>query len=152
LARAWRCCNAEVEMLRTVIGAYPRAARLAQQERLTRPAIYRYYLEAGERGVDAGVLALAVERLGGVNVRWRRQAAQMARLWEAFYCEHERIVNPPPLLSGRDLLELGMAPGPEMGELLASLQEEQAAGEIESRSQALEAARAWLDAAREGGA
>jgi tRNA nucleotidyltransferase (CCA-adding enzyme) len=51
---------------------------------------------------------------------------------------------PPPLLMGRDLLALGMAPGPSMGELLRTVYERQLDGQVSTHDQALEAARALL--------
>jgi poly(A) polymerase len=46
----------------------------------------------------------------------------------------------PPLLTGRDLIALGMKPGPAMGALLAELREKQLQDELTSRR----AARAWV--------
>ena len=43
---------------------------------------------------------------------------------------------PPPLLRGHDLLELGMTPGPRIGELLHAIQTAQLEGEIKTRSEA----------------
>jgi hypothetical protein len=43
---------------------------------------------------------------------------------------------PPPLVRGADLLELGMTPGPRIGELLHALQTAQLEGEIKTRSEA----------------
>ncbi len=45
--------------------------------------------------------------------------------------------RPTPLLRGRDLLELGMSPGPAIGNLLAELFDEQLDGAFESREEAL---------------
>ena len=54
-----------------------------------------------------------------------------------------RVHGPPaPLLRGDDLAEeLGMAPGPELGRLLASLEEAVYAGEVTDTEQAVEHAR-----------
>ncbi len=50
-----------------------------------------------------------------------------------------RAAEPPePLLRGDDVLELGVAPGPEIGRLLELVAEERAAGTIASRDEALE--------------
>ncbi|HXW59636.1 MAG TPA: HD domain-containing protein [Solirubrobacteraceae bacterium] len=59
-----------------------------------------------------------------------------------------RAQGPPaPLLGGDELIgELGVAPGPVVGELLARLAEAQYAGEITTRDQALALARRELDA------
>lgn len=46
----------------------------------------------------------------------------------------------PPLLSGKDLIKLGVKPGPQMGVLLAELREKQLADELKTKS----AARAWV--------
>jgi poly(A) polymerase len=46
----------------------------------------------------------------------------------------------PPLLTGKDLIKLGMKPGPAMGELLGEIREKQLADELKTTRQA----RAWL--------
>jgi len=148
LARSWHCSNAEADALRVTVAARGRAVLLAQTACLDRRAIHRYYRWAGAHGVDAAYLALAdawASHAQGLPVAaWCPYAGRLARLWEAFYCEHDEVIAPPPLLSGHDLLQLGMAPGPQIGELLAHVREEQAAGQIERRAQALAAAQAWL--------
>jgi hypothetical protein len=148
LARSWHCSNAEADALRVTVAARGRAVRLAQTACLDRRTIHRYYRWAGAHGVDAAYLALAdawASQAHGLPVAaWRPYAEGLARLWEAFYCEHDEVIAPPPLLSGHDLLQLGMTPGPQIGELLAHVREEQAAGQIETRAQALAAAQAWL--------
>jgi hypothetical protein len=45
----------------------------------------------------------------------------------------------PPLLTGDDLIKLGMNPGPALGRLLAELREKQLADELKTKR----AARAW---------
>ena len=49
-----------------------------------------------------------------------------------------------PLLRGRDLLALGMSPGPEVGKLLRLIREKQLAQELTTREQALAFAKAYL--------
>lgn len=45
---------------------------------------------------------------------------------------------PAPLVRGDDLLRMGMAPGPRIGELLHAIQTAQLEGEIKTQSQAIE--------------
>jgi poly(A) polymerase len=45
----------------------------------------------------------------------------------------------PPLLTGKDLLKLGMKPGPAMGKLLAEIREKQLQDDLKSAA----AARKW---------
>ena len=58
-----------------------------------------------------------------------KQAAQLA----------QQPAIRPPLLTGNDLIKLGMQPGPAMGKLLAELREKQLADELKTPGQA----RAW---------
>jgi tRNA nucleotidyltransferase (CCA-adding enzyme) len=48
---------------------------------------------------------------------------------------------PAPLLLGRHLLELGMLPGPPVGEILRQVYERQLDGEIRTVEEAIEAAK-----------
>ncbi len=47
-------------------------------------------------------------------------------------------IRPEPLLSGRDLIELGYAPGPRFKEMLAMIEDAQLEGRLHSREEALE--------------
>jgi putative nucleotidyltransferase with HDIG domain len=51
--------------------------------------------------------------------------------------ENEPII-PPPLLTGRDLIALGLKPGPRFGEILEAVQTAQLDGEIKDRAGALQ--------------
>jgi poly(A) polymerase len=48
---------------------------------------------------------------------------------------------PAPLVSGRDLLRMGLEPGPLVGRILAAVQEQQLEGAVGTREDALELAR-----------
>jgi tRNA nucleotidyltransferase (CCA-adding enzyme) len=52
---------------------------------------------------------------------------------------------PPPLLLGRHVLELGLNPGPQVGELLRQVYEKQLDGEINTVAEAVEAATRILN-------
>lgn len=54
---------------------------------------------------------------------------------EAFGAEP---VVPPPLLRGRDLLDLGWPPGPRLGEILKAVEERQLDGDLTSREEAVQ--------------
>lgn len=57
--------------------------------------------------------------------------------WEGLSPEELR---PAPLATGRDVMALGVAPGPRIGELLRALEEEQLEGNLTTREEAL----GWL--------
>jgi len=70
----------------------------------------------------------------------------LARQMLADALDWRRDGPPAPLLRGDELAaELGMPEGPEVGELLAELEAAQYAGEVTTREQALERARALRD-------
>lgn len=52
---------------------------------------------------------------------------------------------PPPLLLGRHVLELGLRPGPQVGEILRQVYEQQLDGEIRTVEEAIEAATRILN-------
>ena len=53
-------------------------------------------------------------------------------------------VKPKPLLDGHDLIRLGAVPGPVLGRLVEELYAAQLEGEVKTREQAQQWARAWL--------
>ena len=52
---------------------------------------------------------------------------------------HEPII-PPPLVTGDDLIALGLKPGPQFGEILEAVETQQLEGALRDREEAL----AWL--------
>jgi tRNA nucleotidyltransferase (CCA-adding enzyme) len=58
---------------------------------------------------------------------------------------------PPPLLLGRDLLALGLRPGPEVGRILREVYERQLDGAVTTPEQAREEARRLLDSVTQKG-
>ncbi len=58
-----------------------------------------------------------------------------------YYASAREILSRPRLISGHDLIELGMEPGPQMGPILEQVHEAQDSGEVTDRDGALELAR-----------
>jgi poly(A) polymerase len=61
-------------------------------------------------------------------------------------------LKPMPLLTGHDLLALGLKPGPVVGQILREIEELQLEERLRSREEALEFAKSRLAAAGDGGA
>jgi poly(A) polymerase len=59
------------------------------------------------------------------------------------------VVKPPPLLTGHDLLALGLTPGPTVGQILREVEELQLEERLKSRAEALEFAKSRVTAARD---
>ena len=51
---------------------------------------------------------------------------------------------PRPLLQGRDLLDLGIKPGPEMGRIIRAIEDARDKGEVKTKKEATKKAKAFL--------
>ena len=61
-----------------------------------------------------------------------------------------RLADVRPVLSGDDVIALGVEPGPRVGQLLAELLRARLDGEVETRQDEIEAVRAWRQEPAEG--
>jgi tRNA nucleotidyltransferase (CCA-adding enzyme) len=65
-----------------------------------------------------------------------------APILEAYFHRHDELVAPRPLLNGNEIKqELGLSSGPQIGRIINSLVEEQAAGVITTRDEAVQFAK-----------
>jgi len=153
-ARAFNLSNDEVERLHTIVRHHMRfhffADRLEREgQPPSRKAVYRFFRDSGAAGVDLILLALADLRGTKGNeltqVTWTAYL-DIARILLENYWEHpEEVVNPPRLIDGNELMkELNLQPGKVVGTLLESIRENQAAGKIVDKEQALAFAREEL--------
>lgn len=58
----------------------------------------------------------------------------------------QEVIRPEPLVTGRDLIGLGLEPGPRFGRILRAVEDAQLEGEIATREAALELVRWLVDA------
>src|SRR3972149_3721047 len=104
----------------------------------SRRAIYRFFKDSGEAGLDLILLALADLRATHGNAlkqeTWAA-ALDVCRLFLENYWERpEEVVSPPRILDGNDVMrELNLAPGPRVGETLEAIREGQATGKVSTR-------------------
>lgn len=114
----------------------------AQGAAPSRRAAFRYFKATGENGLDVGLLAL-VDHLAtydgsGEELSWLELLNLVTALFNDYFDRYEETVKPPLLVNGRDLMQhLELSPGPEIGRLLSLIEENQAAGEITTREEAL---------------
>jgi len=153
-ARTFNLSTDEVERIKKIILHHMRfhffTSRIeGDRQEPSRRAIYRFFRDTGEAGVDLVLLGLA--DLRGMRDHSLTQgnwvaALDVARiLLENYWEKREVIVAPPRLLDGNDLIrELNLQPGRIIGQLLEAIREGQATGKIETREQAIEYARAEL--------
>jgi putative nucleotidyltransferase with HDIG domain len=121
------------------------ARRVHQYLRATEPvAADVTLLTVADRLSARGAGPLARPEMVEAHLALARQMVGAALDWR-------RDGPPPPLIRGDELAtKLGIAEGPELGELLAELEAAQYAGEVSDRESAIVHARSWLQrAARE---
>ena len=151
---AFNLSNDEIERLRSIVRNHMRihffADRLEKEKQTpSRKAIYRFFRDSDRAGIDIVLLALADLRgTQGPALTidtWTTYLDVARILFENYWEKPEEVIAPPRLLDGNDLIkELNLAPGPLIGQLLESIRENQAAGKIETKEQALDFARAEL--------
>ena len=119
---------------------------LVHEVPLSRRAIYRYLHRCEPVPVDVTVLSVA-DRLATRGDRSEEAIAKHLELADRMLGEALRWeADPPrPPVRGDELArELGLRPGPELGRVLAELEEASFAREVGTREQAVELARELL--------
>ena len=119
---------------------------LVHEAPLSRRAVYRYLRACEPVEVDVTVLSVAdrlatrgrnSERAIERHIELARELIGDALAW--------RAARPKPPVRGDQLARaIGVTPGPELGRILAELEEAAFAGEVETEQQALERARELL--------
>lgn len=140
----------EIRHARTIVANHMRPRWLSKAGEPSSRAVYRFWRDSGAAGVDIVLLSLAdyLGKFGGSpppQDEWAQHLAGCFKLLEAYFEKRATHVAPPALINGDDLMrELGMKPGPKIGELLEAVREAQAAGEVSDREAAMRLARQWL--------
>jgi poly(A) polymerase len=147
-----RFSGSETKLVEDMVKHHLHPVQMATEGLPTSRAIYRYFRDTGDSGIDILFLALAdyLACLGHlVTMRgWRNHCRLISYIME----EHEKQqikIHPVKLVNGHDLMEkFGLASGPLLGELLSMLYEAQASGDINNREEALALAEKELDKQR----
>lgn len=142
-ARYLRLSNQEVNWLESVVRDHMRPLWLSQSDSLpTRRAIYRFFRDTQDAGIDICLLALA-DTLGTYRNTlpkdvWIHQLEVTREIMDAWWDKHEEVITPPPLLTGQDLMkQFNLNSGPRIGKILEAIREAQACGEIDTLEAAL---------------
>ncbi|MBE7471047.1 MAG: HD domain-containing protein [Anaerolineales bacterium] len=138
--------NQAADFVETVVAQHMRPLLLTTADKLSRRAIYRFFRDTAGSGYQAG-MAVALHALADRRATYppNEGLAELQELREvvyklgtAYFEQRAQVVEPPPLLTGRDLIEtLGLAEGPLIGVLLNRLKEAQATGDVTDRDAAL---------------
>ena len=131
----------EVKLVEIMVRHHLRPMQMSHDGLPSPRAIYRYFRDTGEAGIDTLFLSLAdhlATRGPRLNLAQWQEHAQMVEYVLAQRLEQKSVVAPSKLVDGHDLINIfGMSPGPKIGELLEAMREAQAAGELMTREEAL---------------
>ncbi len=148
--RELRLSNRGVSMVSRMVLYHLRPTGMSNEgEWPTDRAIYRYYRDTGEVSIDTLYLAMA-DYLGAKgpelsHPEWLEHAKMVSHILETGTRELV-AASTTRLLNGHDLMSrFQLQPGPQIGTLLRMIDEARAAGEIDTREQALELAAARLE-------
>jgi poly(A) polymerase len=151
IGRRMRLSNAGVDLVERIVRHQGTFEGLGFEQLPSPRAIYRFFRTTHGAGVEVIMLALAsfigarAARLS--QDRWAQRVELARALLEAFFENRRRVVDPPQLIDGDDIMRvLHLEPGPVVGELLEVVREAQAAAEVATRSEALTVARETYDA------
>ncbi len=140
--RRLRFSAAEVRLGKAIARHHMRPLLLAGQESVSARAVYRFYRDTEQAGVDVLIHALADHLAtyapGAGDDPWSRLLSLAARMLADYWERSAERVAPPELLDGHDLLrEFDLQPGPHIGELLEAVREAQVSEQVRTRDEAL---------------
>jgi len=143
-----RFSNREINLVESLVYHHLRPFQMANQGLPTKRAIYRYFRDTDDAGIDILFLALAdyLATYGPLLdvEEWKEQCRLIDYILKE-YAEQQIKVLPVKLVSGYDLMDaFGLTPGPMIGKLLALVQEAQASGEVATKEKALALVRSVI--------
>ena len=128
-------------ILERLVRQHLRCMHLGQAGVITARARHRFFRDLGEDARDLLLLSLAdAAAVSGASplALWTGSGAEVVRELMRGLPEAEAAAQAPPLLRGEDVMAaFGLAPGPEVGRLLAAAREAQAVGLVADRAAAL---------------
>jgi len=134
--------NAKIELLLT---ENQHVSDLVHKEEVSDRDLYRFFKVVEEGSLDLTFIYLAnlwAQEASALNQNtWLHALERCESILTCFY-ERKEVIHPVPFLNGKDLMmQFDLAPGPLIGTLLDRLREEQAAGVIHTREQAID----WVE-------
>jgi tRNA nucleotidyltransferase/poly(A) polymerase len=115
----------------------------------SKKALHRFFQRSGVAGVLIAIFhladILATYEDGLTAERWEKARKTCRSLLDCWFNKYDQVIAPPVLVCGDELMrEFGLEAGAQIGEILAEIQEEQAAGSILNKKTALEFAARLL--------
>ncbi|MDH4269165.1 MAG: HD domain-containing protein [Dehalococcoidia bacterium] len=136
-----RFSNRETRLVESLVYHHLRPAQMANDELPTQRAIYRYFRDTGEAGIDILLLALADYLASRGPLASMEEWKKHCQLTDYILAEHDKQqakILPVKLIDGDDIMDtFDLPPGPLIGKFLAMVNEAHASGELSGREEAL---------------
>jgi poly(A) polymerase len=136
-----RFSNREIKLVESLVYHHLRPAQMANGELPTQRAIYRYFRDTSEAGIDILFLALAdylASRGPLASMEDWRKHCQLINYILAEHDKQQAKILPVKLIDGHDIMDtFDLAPGQLIGKLLAVINEAHTSGELSTREEAL---------------
>jgi poly(A) polymerase len=136
-----RFSSREIRLVESLVYHHLRPVQMANEGLPSQRAVYRYFRDTGEAGIDILLLALAdylASRGPLASIEEWQSNCQLMNYILATHDEQQAKILPVKLLDGHDIMHaFRLGPGPLIGELLATVNEAHASGELSTREEAL---------------
>ncbi len=136
-----RFSHRDVKMVECMVRNHMRPTQMSHEGMPSRRALYRYFRDTGTAGLDILFLSLAdhlAARGPALDAKQWRWHLEQVKYILAEYAKDKTVMSPPKLIDGFDVMhQFGLKPGPPLREILESVREAQAAGDITNRAEAL---------------
>lgn len=136
-----RFSNREIRLVEGLVYHHLRPAQMANDELPTQRAIYRYFRDTGEAGIDILFLALAdylASRGPLASMEAWKRHCQLINYILAEHDKQQAKILPVNFIDGHDIMnKFDLAPGPLIGKFLAMVNEAHASGELSTKEEAL---------------
>jgi poly(A) polymerase len=136
-----RFSNRETRLVESLVYHHLRPVQMANDELPTQRAIYRYFRDTGEAGIDILLLALADYLASRGPLASMEEWRKHCQLINYILAEHDRQqaeILPVKLIDGDDIMNtFDLAPGSLIGRLLTMVNEAHASGDLSTREEAL---------------
>jgi poly(A) polymerase len=145
-----RFSNREIRLVESLVYHHLRPVQMAHEEFPTQRAIYRYFRDTGEAGIDILILALADSLASRGPLASMEEWGRNCQLINYILTEHDKQqakILPVKLIDGHDIMNnFDLVPGPLIGKILAMVNEALASGELSTKEEALALVRRELAA------
>ena len=145
-----RFSGAEARLAECIVRNHMRPLALANEGSVSSRAVYRFFRDTQDAGLDVVLHALAdhlaTHAFETHGSGWRKLVDLATRMLEYRLQRVNGPAKEPPLVNGRDLLRaFDLEPGPQIGVLLEAVREAQAVGEVGTRDEAMALVRSLLE-------